>query len=185
MFPRTPAFCDAGTDENDLCLRHAALYIHRVSYHRRHDGSQILPQLGKVLFNKKVQRRTGRGYDNILLCLAQHPLVFALDYRRAYGGLLGVGEAKLYKCLAHGVCSAALPAGIEGRVKARYHGRFALKHHADPLAVINDLLCLLRTDNKTLAAQDALVAYYMCLMPREADRLDRAFSYASVTILAV
>ena len=138
-----------------------------------------------MLFDKQVQRRAGRGYDNILLCLAQQPLVFALYYRRAYGGLLGVGEAKLDERLANRVCSAALPAGIDGRVKARYYGRFSLEHHADSLSIVNDLLCLLRTDDKALAAQDTLVAYYMRLMSREAYGLDRAFSYASVAILAV
>ena len=138
-----------------------------------------------MLLNKKIDRGTGRGDDNILSLLAYLLFIFTLDYRGSDRGLLRVGEAKLLQGLAYGVYTAVVPAGVERGGYAGDDRSIALKHYADPLGVVNYLFCILRTNNKALAAEYTLIADYVSLMPREADRLDRTSAYTSVAVFAV
>ena len=113
------------------------------------------------------------------------PHILTLDYRCTDGGLLGVGKAESFQGLAHGIYAAIIPNGEERRRNACDNGRTAVDERTHRASVVDYLLCLLRTHDKALAAEDALVAYDMCLMTGKADGLNGAFSYTSVTVFAV
>ena len=177
--------CNAWAYKHDLCLGYAALYIHCVRHHGRHGGGKELAKLREVLFHKQIHRVADRGYDDILCALSYLPLILTLDYRCTDGGLLGVGKAESFQGLAHGIYAAIIPNGEERRRNACDNGRTAVDERTHRASVVDYLLCLLRTYDKALAAEDALVAYDMCLMTGKADGLNGAFSYTSVTVFAV
>ena len=115
----------------------------------------------------------------------QHALIFGLDYRRTYSGLLCIVKPELFERVAHSAYAHAVIAGDKGRCETDDNGIAAVKHYPDLFGLRCDLLSVLRTHDKALAAENAFISDYMCLIARKADRLYRAVAYAFIAVFAV
>ena len=63
--------------------------------------------------------------------------------------------------------------------------RAALEQNLDLFSLVNDLLCVLRTDYKALTAHDALVADDICLIAGKTNGFDRTVTNTLVTVFTV
>ena len=121
----------------------------------------------------------------ISLFLGKHTLVFRLYYGRADGGLLDIEKAKLLKCSAHRFYSHTLIVCNKRGGKADDYGISALKQDSRFFRSVNYFLCILGTNDKAVAAQNALVSDNMRLVSREANCFYGAVADALVAVFAV
>ena len=178
-------FCNAGTDENSLCVRISALYILAVSLHGGEHVRKERQLRRKIFLNEQVDRMAAGGDDDISRIAVDHVLIFCLDYCCADSGLLGVEKAELLERFAHRVYAHALIVCYERRSKANDDRVAALEQDFYFLGLVDYLLCILRTYDKTLAAEYTFVADNICLIAREAYRLHRAMADTFIAVFAV
>lgn len=112
-------------------------------------------------------------------------LIFCLDYCCADSGLLGVEKAELLERFAHRVYAHALIVCNERRSEADNDRVAALEQDFYFFGLVNYLLCILRTYDKALTAEDTFVADNICLIAREAYRLHRAMADTFIAVFTV
>ena len=125
------------------------------------------------------------GDDDIVGRRIDEAVVFPLDDGGADGCLFNVVEAELLERFAHRADAGALVIGDKGGGQADDDRRIGLQQHLDLFGLIDDLLGVLRTDNKALTAHDALVANDVSLVAGKADGFDGAVPDALIAVPAV
>ena len=75
--------------------------------------------------------------------------------------------------------------GDKRRSKTHHNRITALQQNPDFFRTVSNLLCVLRTNHKAMAAQDALVADDMGLVSGKTNGLHRTVADAFIAILAV
>ena len=94
---------------------------------------------------------TAGGYNNIPLLLRNKPFIFGLYHGSADCSLLNVIEAKLLDGFAHWTYTGVV-VGDKGGGKADYYRIAALQKNLYLFGLVNNLLSVLRADNKALSA---------------------------------
>ena len=178
-------FCNAGTDENNLCAGVSLFDVRRVCLHWRKDVCKERHKRRKMLLNKEVDGVAAGGNDNVPSAVVHHFFIFLFDYRCADSGFLGAGKAELHQSFSHCVYTDVFIVCNEGRRKGGNHLRSRLQKDADLFGFADYLLCVLRTDNKAAAAKDTFVADYVRLIAGKADGFDRAVAQAFIAVFAV
>ena len=153
--------------------------------HGEKHAQRVAQGLGIVLFHQGVDRVAAGGDDDLLPALRDDFFVFGLDDGRTYGGLLYSVKAKLFERRTHRFDGSARVICYKGWRKADCHGTFTLDEHLRNRYVISDFFCVLRTYDKALTAENALVFYDMRLAGLKTNGLDRAMTDALITVLTV
>ena len=134
-------------------------------------GLHLLQQAGKVVANyaddaARLAAQSGddiartvatRADDDIPVFLAEHSFILVLNDGRADRGFLNVGKTELFERSAHRFDSDSLVIGNKRRSKADNDGISALNQNLYLFGAVHDLLRILRTSNKTTAAQNTFV----------------------------
>ena len=123
--------------------------------------------------------------DDIAVILPQHTVVFPLHLGSAEGSFLRVMEAQPPQRFPHAFDSHAGIVCDKGRRQGGHNGLPALDHYLHLFRLVHNLLGILRTDNKTGTAQDALIADNMGLVSRKADGFHRAVPDTFITVFTV
>lgn len=178
-------FRDARPDENGLQFRVFLLQHLTVRLHRRQNMCKVRQSLRVILLHKRIDRVAACGNDDALPTLFNNLFVFGLDDGRTYGGLLYPVKAKLFERRTHRFDGRARVICYKGWRKADCHGTFTLDEHLRNRYVISDFFCVLRTYDKALTAENALVFYDMRLTGLKTNGLDRAMTDALITVLTV
>ena len=178
-------FGDAGSDKDRLRVRESVFNVLAVRVHGRRHVGKIRKRTRIMLLDQKIDRMAARRDQHVVRAAVDHSLVFRLNRRRADGRLLRVGKAERFQRSSHFLDTDAVVIGDEGRGDARIDGQTHLDHDANAFCVVGDLLGILRADDETLAAKNALVGNDVRLVGGKADRLDRAVADALITVLAV
>ena len=175
----------ARADEDGLGARHPLFDIRAVSLHGGHDIRQVFQRRGEVFLDQQIDRMTAGGDDDIPIFLFEHPLILVFDDGGTDGGLLHVEKAQLFQGTAHGSNADPFIVGDEGGSQADHHGIAALEQDAGLLGAVHDLLGVLGTNNKTMTAQNALIADDMGLISRKADGLYGTVTDTLIAVFAV
>ena len=178
-------FGNAGADKNGLCVRVSALYVLAVSLHGGEHVCKKRQLRRKIFLDEQVDRVAAGGDNDISRVAVNHMLIFCLDYCCADSGLLGVEKAELLERFAHRVYAHALIVCYERRSKADDDRVAALEQDFYFFGLVNYLLCILRTYDKALTAEDTFVADNICLIAREAYRLHRAMADTFIAVFTV
>ena len=176
---------NARSDKYSLCIRDSLFDILAMCLHGRKYIGKIRKLRRKIFLYKKIYGMAAGRDDYIGALLPYHSLIFIFNYGCADGCFLDVIEAELLERLTHCTDTHALIVGYERRSKADNNGIAALQKHLDFFCFVNDLLSVLRTDYKALAAHYALVADNICLIPGKPNGFDRTVTNTLVTILTV
>ena len=123
--------------------------------------------------------------DNVSFFLCEYSFIFVFDDGCTDCGFFNIKEAELLKCRTHGIDARTVIVCNERGSKAHNNGITALDKHLCFFDLVHDFLCILRTHNKALTAENGLIAYNMRLIARKADSFDRAMADAFITVFAV
>jgi hypothetical protein len=105
-----------------------------------------------------------RGDNHLSRALAQHPLVFALNYCRTERCFLRVGKTELPQRLSQRLDANALKICFERRRNTGNNRPVTAKQNIRKFGLVDNLLGVLRTDNKASATQYTFVGNYMRLI---------------------
>ena len=128
---------------------------------------------------------TAGGDDYIVRLLPYHSFIFLFNYRCADRSFLNIVKAELLESLPHCADTHALVVCNKRRSKADKNGIAALQKHLNLFCLVNDLLCVLRTDYKALTAHYTLVADDICLIAGKTDGFDRTMTNTLVAVFTV
>ena len=128
---------------------------------------------------------TAGGDDYIVRLLPYHSFIFLFNYRCADRSFLNIVKAELLESLPHCADTHALVVCNKRRSKADKNGIAALQKHLNLFCLVNDLLCVLRTDNEALTAQNALIADDMRLIAGNTNGFHGAMPDAFIAVFAV
>ena len=128
---------------------------------------------------------TTRRNDHIASLFAQKTVILALDDRCADRGFLRIVKAEFFQCAAYGFDACAFIVCDKRRSQTHHNRVAALNQYAHLFDAACNLLGVLRTDNKTVSAQDTFIPDDVRLIARKADGFDRTVTNALVTILTV
>ena len=123
--------------------------------------------------------------NNISVTLCENSFIFIFDYGCADCGFFNIIKTEFLERIAHCSNTCAVIVCNERRCKADNNGVSALNKHFYLFNFIDNFLCILRTNNKTLTAKDTLIAYDMRLVSRKTDSLNGAMTDAFITVFAV
>ena len=110
--------------------------------------------------------------------------VLVFDDGCAKSRFLDVGKSQLFEGFAHRVYAHALVVCDKGRREADVNG-IGLQKHFDFFGFVDDFLCVLRTHDETMSAQNALVADNVRLISRKAYCFYGAMTYALIAVFAI
>ena len=175
----------ARPNEDGLGSRHPLFDIRAVCLHGGHNVRKVFQRRGVVFLDQQIDRMTAGGDDDIPILLAEHPLILVFDDGGADGGLLHVEKAQLFQGSAHGFDTDPFIVGDKGGSQADHHGIAALEEDSGLLGAVYDLLGVLGTNNKTMTAQNALIADDMGLVSRKADGLYGTVTDTLIAVFAV
>ena len=178
-------FSDARTYEHAFCVRYAFFDILTVRLHGRNNICKVLKRIGIIFLNKKIYRVTAGGDDNISVLFKEHTVIFGFDLSCAESRLFDFGKAELFQCVTHRLNACAVIVCDKRGRKADPDGVARLQKYLDFLDLACDLFCVLRAYDNTSAAENTLVAYYVRLISRKANRLNGTVAYAFVAVFAV
>ena len=181
---RLVLFCDARTDKHGFCARMTAFQIRTMRLHRRKYVGKIRKLFGEILLYEQIDGVAARGYDDISLFFSQKSVILVFDDGCAQRGFLDVRKTELFERGAHGVDAHSLIVCDEGRRKRHVNG-IGLQKHSDFFGFVDDFLCVLRTHDEAVSAQNALVADNVRLIARKAYGFYGAMAYALIAVFAV
>ena len=181
---RLVLFCHARSDKHGFCARVTLFQVRAMRLHRRKYVGKIWQFFGEILLYEQVYSVATRRYDYISLFLSQKSVVLVFDDGCAQSRFLNVGKTQLFEGFAHRVYAHALVVCDKGRREADVNG-IGLQKHFDFFGFVDDFLCVLRTYDETMSAQNALVADDVRLIARKAYCFDGAMTYAFIAVFAV
>ena len=112
---------------------------------------------------------TAGGDYNITLIFVKHSFILVFNNCCTNCSFFNFIKAKLLKCVTHCVNSHTFVICNKRWCQAYNNGIAALQKHLYFFGFINNLFCILRTNNKTLSAQNTFISDNMCLISRKTD----------------
>ena len=162
-----------------------ALYSLAVGLHGGKHVRQIGQHIRKIFLDEKVHTVAAGGNKDIPLLLVQYAFILVFHDGSTHRRFFCVKEAQLLQGFPHTVDTHALIVGHEGGGQAHDDLFPALQEHFGFFRFVHDLLGILGTHHKTVAAEDALSPDDIGLIAGKADGFDRAMTDAFVAVLAV
>ncbi len=175
----------ARTDKHCFRVRITLFNIPAVCLHRGHNIRQIRQRALEVLLNQQIDRMAAGGNQDITISLSENALIFGFDNRHTNSSFFHISKAKLFQCFPHSADAGAVIICRKGGRKADDNRAAALEQNFYLFGFVHDFLCILRTYNKALTAQNTFVSDDMRLIAGEAYRLYRTVAYTFIAVFTV
>ena len=178
-------FGNTGSHKYNFGIRITPFYVLTVRLHGRKNIGQKIKRFWKIFLNKKIDRVTAGGNNNVPGSLVYHTLIFGLDNGGTHRRLLHIIKAQFLKRLTHGADTHTLIICHKRRGKTDYYRFLSLHEYPDLFGLVHNLLGILRADHKALTAKDTLVSYNIGLVSRKSNGLYGTVPNTFITVFTV